>query len=369
MTRTKLAMILLAISIVGNLLLALPYIQKWTYALSGEERFHTRAISELELTKARDQHESLLKLGVAQSDANVILAVRLRESMPNNDRYQYWTGSFIAEKLSAIQSYQETKNLQEALVAIAGESVRQESALRDVFSPLDKKFPFLSPQMQTRLQELFVERDRRIVDVATKEGLGASRLTALSEEERVVAEIKAILNTSEFLEYQLRVSPFAQRLATELPLSEAEFRQIALADTNKLTADKVTERAGPRLTQSDLDLIEKTVGKSRYSRYARSNDPTYQAVASLSERYRLPPDAAERAYKMARDAEVRNATAPLAPLRPQRSRSEIELENQLRTTMGEAAYLEMRKAIAERDPRQSRTQAQLSREHPNAHRE
>ncbi len=148
-----------------------------------------------------------------------------------------------------------------------------------------------------------IQRETRGLPLASDE----ESLRFLREEK--AAELKAVLTPEEFREYELRSSPTANRLRSDLAAfapTEQEFR--ALFELRKQFDDRFASRppdAGPDYdkqrneAQKALDTqIASQLGPDRARDYVRAKDYDYRNLAALTDRLGLPQTTATRIYDL-----------------------------------------------------------------------
>jgi hypothetical protein len=132
------------------------------------------------------------------------------------------------------------------------------------------------------------------------------KLDLLARERR--ADLARVLSPEELADYDLRTSPLTSMIARQLSgfdASEAEFRAIFQAQ------QAFSYRLGPNATGSSANFqdrraaaqqlhtqLQASLGETRYADYMRETDPNYQQLVELSQREKLPSDAALRAYRL-----------------------------------------------------------------------
>jgi len=139
------------------------------------------------------------------------------------------------------------------------------------------------------------------------------KIALLEKEQR--ADLEAVLTPEELLEYQLRSSPTANSMRSQLALfnpSEQEFRAIfdlqqsfddKYGSTNMMTAASYRERQTHQ--QELLDQVKNVLTPDRFAGYQQAIDPAYQMVNRLVARLELPASAANEVVAVQKDIGTR----------------------------------------------------------------
>jgi len=132
------------------------------------------------------------------------------------------------------------------------------------------------------------------------------------------AELAATLSPEEFEEYELRNSPTATSLRTQMTgfaPTEEEFRKIfrlqktfdnefnQAFDSTDDSQMEVKSRAQQDAQDALNAEIKKTLGDQRYNEWVRAQDGDYKALLQVAERFELPKETAGKIYDMKQDAE------------------------------------------------------------------
>jgi hypothetical protein len=135
------------------------------------------------------------------------------------------------------------------------------------------------------------------------------KIALLEKEQR--ADLETVLTPEELLEYQLRSSPTANSMRSQLALfnpSEQEFRAIfdlqqsfddKYGSTNMMTAASYRERQTHQ--QELLDQVKNVLTPDRFAAYQQAIDPAYQTVNRLVARLELPASAANEVVAVQKD--------------------------------------------------------------------
>jgi hypothetical protein len=187
------------------------------------------------------------------------------------------------------------------------------------FLPEDKRLRLAG--LQQRCSEL----ERQIY--ANSHGLTTpddqAALTKLHQQK--ADELASLLTPQERFELDLRASPTAQRLRSELAAfqpSEAEFRAIyeaqALADRRNQPGDAPAGGVAPNNTAAgpEQDLatrLKGALGDQRYAEYQRAMDPDYQNLLRIVERYGLSSEVAPQVFALKQNLESQSRQLLAAP--------------------------------------------------------
>ncbi|HAM73712.1 MAG TPA: hypothetical protein DCM86_18920 [Verrucomicrobiales bacterium] len=131
------------------------------------------------------------------------------------------------------------------------------------------------------------------------------------------SELQSMLSPQEFENYLLRQSPLAAELRTSLngfEPSEEEFRRIfslrrsyedAASDVSP--GDDTASADGSGRIRADMkELLDgelkEALGESRWKQYEKFQEPSYQALNQVGERFNLPKGIADEAYEYMRIA-------------------------------------------------------------------
>ncbi|MFM1768433.1 MAG: hypothetical protein RJA22_962 [Verrucomicrobiota bacterium] len=136
------------------------------------------------------------------------------------------------------------------------------------------------------------------------------------------AELAQVLSPAELAEYQLRDSPTARSLRSQMigfQPTEQEFRAVfqlqkAFDDrfgAGPLPADPASQAARARAEaagQAALDReVQQALGPARFGEYLRAQDEDYRGLLQVSQRFNLPPEVANGIYDMKNTAQRQKA--------------------------------------------------------------
>jgi hypothetical protein len=244
---------------------------------------------------ARKTYEGLRALGLSEDSAKRAL-VGVLQSQWRPAIAEYWRSPHARQIHERIDQYREDAAIRAIVLDAFGPAAAEAAGFAAVFKPLQNEFPTLSSQQQLAI--LAVERsvdEERLAQLAQPVAR-AFAPTVNSARDRLAS----ILNSAELLEYDLRRSLTAQRLAASgFAFTEQEFRDVfAIHSSGASVKDGV-------LLQSAFGLEPKlraALGPERYELFARSQDPAFRTLASIARLHNLPPEKVEAAYRIVRQA-------------------------------------------------------------------
>lgn len=133
--------------------------------------------------------------------------------------------------------------------------------------------------------------------------------------------LQSALSPEEFSDFEMRSSATAQRLGTQvagLHLTEDEFKAIYQARA------AIEEPFGGTIPLSQLDpknsqqvaalentaseVLKQTLGDERYAQFQKSQDPNWQMLTRLKDRFELSDDAVEKAFDLQKSLQNNAAT-------------------------------------------------------------
>jgi len=214
-----------------------------------------------------------------------------------------------------------------------------------------RRLSFLPGDKRTQLLALRDEIEgmrERILDAANGQ-ISETVQNALQEvETQRKAELGKILSESELAEFELRMSPTADKLRADLigfNPSEAEFRRIfelqAAVDeefAEGSPADDTPEKAAvKRVVEEEL---KRQLGDARYAEYERSRNPDFRNAFVFAEVYELPVSTAQTLFEVKQVAEAERQNLLADPSISDLARAEAlqaiqaETEKSLRQTLG-----------------------------------
>lgn len=220
--------------------------------------------------------------------------------------------------------FQEHRTLVKELLGI---DIQSENRKNDpALSASQRRFDFLPETDRQRVcawQDKYSDLERQIY--ANSKGLLTSEdqaaLATLRQQKE--AELVNLLTPAARLEFDLRTSPAAERLRTQLSQiqpSEQEFRaiyqaQVALdakLDASSKASPQDPTSGEPEVTarREFVEQMRQILGDTRYAEYQRAQTPEYQTLARVARRFSLPPEVAGQALDIEENVEFQTqATA------------------------------------------------------------
>ena len=185
----------------------------------------------------------------------------------------------------------------------------------------ERMYGFLSPEKRQQVLDLQARFDALEQEVyANSKGVmldeDQEQLKAIQKQKE--AELAAFLSPDELEEYQLRNSPTANGLRSQLTgfePSEEEFRKIfklqkTFDDEFSQAFDSTDDRQleiKARAQQEAQDAlnaeVKKALGPARYNEWVRAQDGDYRTLSQVAERFELPQETTAKVYDMKQEAE------------------------------------------------------------------
>ncbi|HEX5219766.1 MAG TPA: hypothetical protein VFZ59_09380 [Verrucomicrobiae bacterium] len=218
----------------------------------------------------------------------------------NTNRYAYWK-SWAKRNALAMdegwlkQQQQLARDKQAVLKELLG--IDWEEKPEQPFElEWDKQLDFLDPKKRTAVLELEQQHAARRMKAVwgMRDGNAAPRkLDELKKEHDT--SVAALLTPEELEAYQLRRSPDAVRMSSELETfdpTEQEFLEIYKIRSQLQAGTSLEER------------LKGVLGDARYAEYARSQDSGYQAAYRIAEENGLNREAANKIFEIKKAAEA-----------------------------------------------------------------
>jgi hypothetical protein len=244
---------------------------------------------------ARRTYEGLRALGLSDDSAQRAL-VGVLQSQRQPALAEYWRSSHVRQIQERLDQYRADAAVRATVLDAFGPTAVEAAGLAAVFKPLQSEFPTLSSQQQLAI--LAVERsvDEERLGQLTQPAAGVLAPTLNSARDRLVS----ILNSADLLEYDLRRSMTAQRLAASgFAFTEHEFRDVfAIYSSNANVKDGAQLQSASGLEPKLRDAL----GAERYELFARSQDPAFRTLASIGRLHGLSQEKVEAAYRIVRKA-------------------------------------------------------------------
>ena len=214
-----------------------------------------------------------------------------------------------------------------------------------------RRLSFLPEEKRIRLLALRDEIEgmkERILDAANGR-LSADDQSALRKIETLrQTELGKLLSESELAEFELRMSPTADKLRADLigfNPSETEFRQVF--ELKRAIEDKYAFAGPVDVTAAENELrdeLKRRLGSVRYAEYERSLNPDFQSACVFAEVYELPSATAQTLFDIKQVAEAETQNLLSNSSIPELVRAEalraiqLETERSLRETLGPKVF-------------------------------
>lgn len=321
---------------------------------------------EVESADYREYIANLRKIGCPENTIKDIIltdilklySARRGQLYHNGRAFQFWETD-EKRKLNARQLEERERQLaaiDKEIPAVLREllGINYERELNKYFVDTNEEGRRLSFLPETKRAQLLALRDeiegmRERIMEATNGQLSDADRTALREiEERRKAALSQILTAPELAEFELRMSPTADRLRADLigfNPSPDEFHRIfalqqAIEEQHGIIGtadDPATQAAAQAQLQEEL---KRHLDVTRYAEYLRSQNPDFRSACVFAEVYELPDSTAHTIFEIKQIAEAERQNLLSNPTIPDASRSVIlnaiqaETEKNLRLTLG-----------------------------------
>jgi hypothetical protein len=329
--------------------------------------------SQLESTDYREYIANLRAIGCPQitiqdiilTDVMRLYAQRRGQYYRNGREFKFWETN---EKRKLRQPQLEEREKQLAVIdkelpAVLREllGINYDRELNKYFVDSDeddRRLAFLSEDKRGQvlaLRDQF-EGDRERVLYQEQDGkLSAAEIEKLREIEREQdAALARLLTPEEKEQYQLTMSPTADRLRQQLigfNPTEEEFRDlfrrqqaINLAYAYEDASDETVRASKAAAEQKMWEEFKGELAPERITQLSRAQDPEYQKLCVLAERFELPAEAAQTLADMRQAAEEEKrqllSNKDISPERVEVALKAIQAETEktARATLGEQAY-------------------------------
>lgn len=200
-----------------------------------------------------------------------------------------------------------------ALLALYGQDVIDDSRFANLFKPLNDRLPFLASSQQIAIDLFMKEQQARMPD-----GIGDDDFFLKAKENQLLLEqhVATLLTEDEMLDYQLATSFRAQTMKLELSSFEPtqdELRAL-MSLSNQYETDPLVrqtemlndyfetgqinrENVANSGKIPDHELVA-ALGEERYQDYQRAKDPVFASLQKHSSTLGLSDDEIDSAYKI-----------------------------------------------------------------------
>ena len=255
------------------------------------------------------------------ADVNKLFAARRTQIEVAPKEFKYWQADetrqwddpVLRERQRKIQDLElERRTLIKDLLGVD----YQQEAQKLVGGPsiFDRMYGFLPDDKRERVQGIVERsslREQELYQEADGDLSAEQRAHLKKLREATRAQLTASMSPAELEEYDLRNSPSAHALRANLAgmeLTADEFK--ALFRVRKAFDDRAEEAGGPApdrdrdRDQKQLDdQMRAALGEARFAEFKRAQDPDFQNLYRVAERYQLPPSAAVKLYDIKRSAD------------------------------------------------------------------
>jgi len=223
---------------------------------------------------------------------------------------------------------------------------------RDRVSQLQTKYEQLEQEVYANSKGVMLDEDRE-------------KLKKLQKAKET--EMAGVLSAEELEEYELRASPTANGLRSQMSgfqPTEDEFRKIfrlqkvfendfnQAFDSTDDTQIDVKSRAQQDAQDALNAEIKKTLGDARYNQWVKAQDGDYKALTQMAERFQLPQETTDKIYQMKQEAEKLQQKIDSNPNLTDQQRATAlagiakETENSVKTLMGDQPWQAYRKTAS-----------------------
>ena len=255
------------------------------------------------------------------ADVNKLFAARRTQIEVAPKEFKYWQADetrqwddpVLRERQRKIQDLElERRTLIKDLLGVD----YQQEAQKLVGGPsiFDRMYGFLPDDKRERVQGIVERsslREQELYQEADGDLSAEQRAHLKKLREATRAQLAASMSPAELEEYDLRNSPSAHALRANLAgmeLTADEFK--ALFRVRKAFDDRAEEAGGPApdrdrdRDQKQLDdQMRAALGEARFAEFKRAQDPDFQNLYRVAERYQLPSSAAAKLYDLKRSAD------------------------------------------------------------------
>lgn len=307
--------------------------------------------------------ESTIK-DIILTDIMKMYAAKRGQFYHNGREFKYWETD-EKRKLNARQLDEREKQLASIDKEIPGVlrdllGINYERELNKYFvdaNEEDRRLNFLPEEKRSlilALREKYEGEKERILEAANGKISPADKEALQKIETARGEELAKILSDSERAEFELRMSPTADKLRAELigfNPSEAEFRQIfemekAIETSFALTKpdDQIADGEKAAAQKKMQDELKQQLGAPRYSEYERAQNSDFREARIFAEVHELPVATAQTIFDIKQIAEAErerllaNATLPAAQRLEALRAIQAETEKSLLANLGLKAF-------------------------------
>lgn len=210
---------------------------------------------------------------------------------------QYWQATKPNRKEQVQQELQWASEKRALLRQLFGDSVENDPVFEDLFRPFNKTLDFLSSEKQIALYEK-VELNQ----AQSRDMFGPGFIREQMEDRRtmqadMIVSIQELLTPEEYFEYKLRESRAANMMRQTMAgfdYTEQEFRDIfeIRNEFQELTRSPFISMRDPQARETIEEArddqnrrIAEYLGTERFEELKRLQDPVYQSLVAIGDRY------------------------------------------------------------------------------------
>jgi hypothetical protein len=210
---------------------------------------------------------------------------------------QYWQSTKPNHEEQVQQELKWAADKRTLLRQLFGESVEDDPVFEDLFRPYNQTLDFLSSDKQIALFEMAELNQARSRDMFGPGFIREQMQDRRAMQSEMIASIQELLTPDEYFEYELRESRAANRMRqtmTGFDYSEQEFRDIfairnefqQLSSHSYMNMRDPQNRAAVAEARGDQDRrIAEYLGTERFNELKRLQDPVYQSLVAIGDRY------------------------------------------------------------------------------------
>ncbi|MDA9004123.1 hypothetical protein N9J26_01395 [bacterium] len=227
----------------------------------------------------RGLSDHLARVGVPEQMVKAMVLAGIEADYQSNNAREpgvYWKPEVADPLIMSNDLLVQNADKRDQLLAIYGDSIKDDPEFYPLFRPLQQKLAFLSSEKQIQLQEL------QLMAVSNT-GFGNTEYDQLMQD---------ILGAEDYHEYQLRESPTAKQLQNELAAfeyTEQDYRELysikqASSQNSGLSGAylSLNDTIGEARDPAEAD-IKNYFGEERYEQYQRSKQPDFRRTLSIAD--------------------------------------------------------------------------------------
>ncbi|GEM_PF-183643 len=272
----------------------------------------------LEITSGgNSDFQALIDLGLSKAQAKQLIFQQLKDTYRiSNSKIEntYWKNTNASKADYILQKQAVQQQIRDELVALIGQSARDEPSFIEVFRPLQAQFPFLTSQEQIAVQKIQIDHQTAIMK-APKVEASLSPFPQRTNSHHlpmspVSVNVNSILSDQSAFEYVLRTS----FLARQLRESDVEFTEESFRKAYRLLADlfpaapSVIDRYQQRLPDKTLvdrrEDLDELLGAMNTLKIMSTLDPEFQKLQLKASGLNLDEEQIMTAYEISLEARM-----------------------------------------------------------------